>query len=52
MFPTSIVVANISPISQKRLKDMLTVADNFMKFRLSSAFSSMHETDGGLLAEM
>jgi len=31
VFPTSKVVANISPIRQKRLKDMLTVADNFMK---------------------
>jgi len=32
VFPTPKVVANISPIRQKRLKDMLTVADNsFMK---------------------
>jgi len=31
VFPTSKVVTNISPIRQKRLMDMLTVADNFMK---------------------
>ena len=38
MFPTSKVVTNISPIRQKRLKDMLTVADNFMKQLVFSVF--------------
>jgi len=38
VFPTPKVVANISPIRQKRLKDMLTVADNFMKQLVFSVF--------------
>ena len=33
-----VVVANISPIHQKRLKDMLSVADNFMKQLVFSVF--------------
>ena len=38
VFPTPKVVANISPLRQKRMKDMLTVADNFMKQLVFSVF--------------
>jgi len=38
VFPTPKVVANISQIRQKRLKDMLTVADNFMKQLVFNVF--------------
>ena len=47
MFPTPKVVANVSPIRQIRLKDMLTVADNVMK---QLVFSVFKHADGGLLA--
>jgi len=52
VFPTPKVVANISPIRQKRLKDMLTVTNNFMKQLVFRVFPSMHDTYGWLLAEM